>query len=92
MLNVVNKANPATVLLRNGILASMKLNIRNAAGRLRWSYLTPQQASAKSIDPVKFQKLIAARQKLEKIFYGAGGNPKNLKKPSWVVKATRIKL
>ncbi len=80
MLNVVNKANPATVLLRNGILASMKLNIRNAAGRLRWSYLTPQQASAKSIDPVKFQKLIAARQKLEKIFYGAGGNPKNLKK------------
>lgn len=80
MLNVVNKANPATVLLRNGILASMKLNIRNAAGRLRWSYLTPQQASAKSIDPVRFQKLIAARQKLEKIFYGAGGNPKNLKK------------
>ncbi len=80
MLNVVNKANPATLLLRNGILASMKLNIRNAAGRLRWSYLSPQQASAKSIDPVKFQKLIAARQKLEKIFFGAGGNPKNLKK------------
>lgn len=80
MLNVVNKANPATVLLRNGILASMKLNIRNTAGRLRWSYLTPQQASAKSIDPAKFQKLIAARQKLEKIFFGAGGNPKNLKK------------
>lgn len=80
ILNVVNKANPATVLLRNGILASMKLNIRNTAGRLRWSYLSPQQAAAKSIDPVKFQKLIAARQKLEKIFYGAGGNPKNLKK------------
>lgn len=80
ILNVVNKANPATVLLRNGILASMKLNIRNTAGRLRWSYLSPQQATAKSIDPVKFQKLIAARQKLEKIFYGAGGNPKNLKK------------
>lgn len=80
MLNVVNKANPATVLLRNGILASMKLNIRNAAGRLRWSYLSPQAASSKGIDPVKFQKLIAARQKLEKIFFGAGGNPRNLKK------------
>lgn len=80
ILNVVNKANPATVLLRNGILASMKLNIKNTAGRLRWSYLTPQQASEKSIDPAKFQKLINTRMKLEKIFFGAGGNPKNLKK------------
>lgn len=80
VLNVVNKVNPATVLLRNGILASMKLNTRNVAARLRWSYLTPQQATAKSIDPAKLQKLVAARQKLEKIFFGAGGNPKNLKK------------
>jgi len=80
MLNVVNKVNPATVLLRNGILASMKLNVRNVAARLRWSYLSPQQASAKSIDPAKFQKLLNARMKLEKIFFGAGGNPKNLKK------------
>ncbi len=80
MLNVVNKVNPATVMLRNGILASMKLNIRNVAARLRWSYLSPQQAAAKSIEPIKFQKLVAARMKLEKIFFGAGGNPKNLKK------------
>ncbi len=80
VLNVVNKANPATVLLRNGILASMKLNIRNAAARLRWSYLSPQEASRRSIDPAKFQKLTNARMKLEKIFYGAGGNVKNLKK------------
>jgi hypothetical protein len=80
MLNVVNKVNPATVLLRNGILASMKLNMRNVAARLRWSYLSPQQASAKSIDPAKFQKLLNARMKLEKIFFGAGGNPKNLRK------------
>ena len=40
MLNAVNKVNPATVLLRNGILASMKLNMRNVAARLRWSYLS----------------------------------------------------
>jgi hypothetical protein len=58
----------------------MKLNVRNVAARLRWSYLSPQQASAKSIDPAKFQKLLNARMKLEKIFFGAGGNPKNLKK------------
>jgi hypothetical protein len=80
VLNVVNKVNPATVLLRNGVLAAMKLNVKNVAARLRWSYLTPQQAAAKNIDPVKFQKLIATRQKLEKIFHGAGGKIDNLKK------------
>lgn len=80
VLNKVNKVNPATVLLRNGILAAMKLNIKNIAARLRWSYLTPEQAAAKGIDPAKFQRLTATRQKLEKIFYGAGGNEKNLKK------------
>lgn len=79
-LNVVNKVNPATVLLRNGVLAAMKLNVKNVAARLRWSYLSPEQAAAKGIDPAKFQKLLAARQKLEKIFYGAGGKVENLKK------------
>lgn len=80
VLNVVNKVNPATVLLRNGVLSAMKLNIKNVAKRLRWSYLTPEKAAAKGIDPVKFQKLVATRQKLEKIFYGAGGKPGNLRK------------
>jgi hypothetical protein len=80
VLNKVNKVNPATVLLRNGILAAMKLNVKNIAKRLRWSYLSPEQAAQKGIDAPKFQRLIATRQKLEKIFYGAGGNEKNLKK------------
>ncbi len=80
ILNKVNKINPATVLLRNGILAAMKLNVKNVAARLRWSYLSPQQAAAKNIDPAKYQKLVATRQKLEKIFFGAGGKPDNLRK------------
>lgn len=80
VLNVVNKVNPATVLLRNGVLAAMKLNVKNVAGRLRWSYLAADQATAKGIDPAKFQRLLATRQKLENIFYGAGGKPDNLRK------------
>jgi len=80
VLNKVNKVNPATVLLRNGILAAMKLNVKNVAKRLRWSYLTPEQATQKGVDPQKFQRLVATRQKLEKIFYGAGGSEGNLKK------------
>ena len=80
VLNKVNKINPATVLLRNGILASMKLNVKNVAKRLRWSYLTPEQAAKQGIDAAKFQRLVATRQKLENIFYGAGGKVDNLKK------------
>lgn len=80
VLNVVNKVNPATVLLRNGVLAALKLNIKNVAKRLRWSYLPPDKIAQYGIDPAKYQKLVATRQKLENIFYGAGGNPKNFKK------------
>ncbi len=80
VLNVVNKVNPVTVLLRNGVLAAMKLNIKNVAKRLRWSYLSPDKIAAHGIDPVRFQKLVTTRQKLENIFYGAGGKPDNLRK------------
>ncbi len=79
-LNTVNKVNPATVLLRNGILAAMRLNVKNVARRLRWSYLSPGQAAQEGIDAAKFQRLVATRQKLEKIFYGAGGTDSNLRK------------
>jgi hypothetical protein len=80
LLNKVNKLNPATLALRNGILASMKLNIKNIAGRLRWSYLNPQEAAARSIEPTRFQKLIRTRQRLENLLYKAGGKPDNLRK------------
>lgn len=80
VLNVVNKVNPATVALRNGILAAMKLNTGNTAGRLRWSYLSPADAAKKGVDPQGYQKLLQVRQKLESIFYGAGGKLPNLKK------------
>ena len=80
IINKVNKVNPATIALRNGILVSMKLNIKNVAGRLRWTYLSPQDAQKKGIIPEKFQKLIATRQRLENILYKAGGKPENLRK------------
>src|SRR6266498_5514623 len=80
VVSKINKINPATILLRNGVLASMKLNIKNVAGRLKWSYLTPEQAAAKGIISEKFQKLVATRQKLENIFTVAGGKVDNHRK------------
>ena len=80
MMSFVNKLNPATLTLRNGVLASMKLNIGHAAKRLRWSYITPNEAKKKGMDMQKWKKLVQVRQKLDNIFYGAGGKPENLKK------------
>lgn len=79
-LHVTNRINPVTVALRNGVLAGMKLNFLKIAENLRWSYLTPEQAQAKGADMGKYQKLKGVREKLEKIFHGAGGKPENLKK------------
>lgn len=78
-LHVINRANPATVLLRAGVLASMKLNVFGVAEKLRWSYLSDQEAAKRGIIPEKFAQLKKIREKLEKIFFDAGGKPENLK-------------
>jgi hypothetical protein len=79
-LHKVNKVNPATALLRAGILASLKLNVFNVAGALRYTYLNEAQANQKGIKPQKYGRLKGIREKLEKIFYGAGGDTANFKK------------
>lgn len=89
--HATNRLNPATVMLRNGLLASMKLNLMKVAGKLRWAYLTEQQAKAKGITAEKYQKLRKILTKLEGIFYGAGGKPENLKKAILTSKGNKDK-
>lgn len=89
--HATNRLNPATVLLRNGLLASMKLNLMKVAGKLRWAYLTEQQAKAKGIPVDKYQKLRKILTKLEGIFFGAGGKPENLKKAILTSKGNKDK-
>ncbi len=79
-LHITNRLNPATTLIREGILISMKLNLFKVAQRLKFSYLTDAQAKQKDADLGKFQKLKKIKDKLEKIFYDSGGKPENLKK------------
>jgi len=79
-LHIVNRLNPATGLLRLGVLASMKLNLMKIAGRIRYAYLTDEQAKAKSLDIDKLNKLRSILTKLENVFYGGGGLKENLKK------------
>lgn len=79
-LHFANRVNPATILLRNGVLASMKLNIFKIAQRLKWAYLSDEDAKKKGIDMEKLQHLKKIKDKLEQIYYGAGGKPENFKK------------
>jgi hypothetical protein len=79
-LHVTNRANPATALIRSGVLISMKLNLFKVAQRLKFAYLTEEQAKQKEVDMAKFERLKKVKEKLEKIFYDAGGKPENLKK------------
>lgn len=78
--NIANKVNPGTALLRAGILAAMKTNLMKVAESLRWGYASRELAQAKGMDMSKYDKLKAVLDKTEKIFYGAGGKPDNLKK------------
>ncbi len=78
-LNVINKVNPATVLLRAGVLAAMKLNFLKVPQRLKYAYLSDAEAQKRGVDTVKFQKLKHIKDKIKKIYYGAGGKPENLR-------------
>jgi hypothetical protein len=78
-LNVTNIINPATAILRAGVLAAMKLNVFKIAQRLKYAYLSDQDAQSKGVDMPKFQKLKSVREKIEKIYYNAGGKIEALK-------------
>lgn len=78
--NKVNKINPATVLLRAGILASMKLNVLKIAERIKWGYASPELAESKGMDMSKYGKIKSVLAKTEQIFFASGGKPENLKK------------
>lgn len=79
-LHITNRLNPAAATLRAGILAAMKLNFMKIGGQIRYSYLTEEQAQQKGLIMDRYRKMKTVREKLEKIFYGAGGKPENLKK------------
>lgn len=79
-VNKANKINPATALLRAGILASMKLNVMKVAEKLKWGYASPALAQSKGMDMSKYGKIKEILAKTEKIFFAAGGKPENLRK------------
>lgn len=79
VVNKVNRVNPATLLLRAGMLASMKLNLLKVAERIKWGYASPELAESKGMDMTKYPKVKAVLARAEKLFFVAGGKPENLR-------------
>jgi hypothetical protein len=73
-------ANPATILLRNGFLLAMKVNLMNVGGRLRFAYLTDAQAKERGINLDSLKKLRTVKDRAETVYWQAGGKKENLKK------------
>lgn len=79
-VHVINRVNPGAALVRAGILVGMKTNMFNISRRLRYAYLSDDRLrQIKNLDMTKIPHLREVRGKLEKIFFGAGGKPENLK-------------
>lgn len=80
-IRVVNRfANPATILLRNGFLLAMKVNLMKVASKLRYGYLTDEQAKAMNMDMDALNKVRSIKDRAETIYWQAGGLRENLKK------------
>ena len=81
VVKTVNRyLNPATILLRNGFLLAMKVNLLKVAERLRFGYLSEAEARKRGMDMGGFSKLKEAISKADKIYELAGGKKENLKK------------
>lgn len=81
VVNKINKFNPATALLRAGILAAMKINFMNLGRRLRWggiSYHEAKRLNPRNMTQSKWAKLRQAFNSLKKTHAIAGGKEANL--------------
>ncbi len=87
----LKKFNPALSAMRNGVFAAMKIDLKKSASRLRYGYLSPQEAQKLGVDLNKHTKIKKTLTKLENTIEKLGGNKKNLKKAILKGKGNRDK-
>lgn len=76
----LKRFNPALSAMRNGVFAAMKIDLKKSASRLRYGYLTQEQAQKLGVDLNKYNKIKKTLTKLERTIEKLGGKKKNLKK------------
>lgn len=78
VINKVNKGNPATVLLRQGLLLGLQKNMFNVSGKLQWALLARNKAITGGLTGDDYTKIKKVFEKLKSIFFNAGGDGPNL--------------
>ncbi|MBX3103030.1 MAG: hypothetical protein KF690_11015 [Bacteroidetes bacterium] len=78
-LHVLNKVNPATVLARNGYLLYLSTAGKNQAEKLKWGYLTDEQARARQFNMADVQRWRDMIRKVEDIYDKIGGEKSKLR-------------
>jgi hypothetical protein len=78
-LYYINKINPATIILRNAVLAALRLNLFKMSTKLKWAYLSQEEAQKRGYNMAEWQKLRKGVSTLENIFNKLGGEKSNLK-------------
>ena len=90
-IHAVNVANPATVLLRTGVLLGMKINLMGVAAKLRWALASQADAVKAGMSAADHAKTKEIWERLRKIHYGAGGKPEHLMEAVLTGKGNRDK-
>ncbi len=75
----IKKFSPLTVAIRNSFLLGMRINFLHLSKRIKYGYMTPEQARAANLDMNEYEKLRGVIQKMSKLWDKIGGNPEKLK-------------
>lgn len=77
----VVRYNPATITVRAGVLAALKINMNKMSAKLGPAYLTQSQAQKEGVSPENHKKAVEALKKVENMFVNVlQGRSENLKK------------
>jgi hypothetical protein len=60
--------NPLTVAIRAAVLLALKVNLMKVSSKLKWGYLTEEEAKAKGFNMEEWRKVKAQVQKAENMF------------------------
>lgn len=73
--------NPLTVTIRGAVLLALKVNLLKVASKLKWGYLTEEEAKTRGFDMDEWRKMKSQLQKAENMFVKVlQGKAENFKK------------
>lgn len=75
----VNKVNPAATLLRNGLLAAMKIDMMGVARKMRFAFINEEEAKKRGMDIKQWKNLKNNVELKMRTFENMGGKRENFK-------------